>query len=37
VFGPEGDIIVQFFGKRKPGIAENENWRLMVNELAVIL
>ncbi|SEA44174.1 hemin-degrading factor [Pedobacter hartonius] len=37
VFDAEGTIIVQFFGKRKPGIPENENWRLMVNELAVIL
>ena len=37
VFDSEGSIIVQFFGKRKPGIPENENWRLTVNELAVIL
>jgi putative hemin transport protein len=37
VFDKEGTIIVQFFGKRKPGIPENENWRLMANELAVIL
>jgi len=37
VFDKEGNIIVQFFGKRKPGIPENENWRLMVNEIAVIL
>jgi len=37
VFDSEGTIIVQFFGKRKPGIPENENWRLMVNELAVIV
>ncbi|HEY0175379.1 MAG TPA: ChuX/HutX family heme-like substrate-binding protein, partial [Pedobacter sp.] len=36
VFDKEGTIIVQFFGKRKPGIPENENWRLMVNEMAVI-
>jgi putative hemin transport protein len=36
VFDAEGVIIVQFFGKRKPGIPENENWRLMVNETAVI-
>jgi len=36
VFDAKGDIIVQFFGKRKPGIPENEHWRLMVNETAVI-
>jgi len=37
VFDTEGTIIVQFFGKRKPGIPENENWRLMVNELAEMI
>ncbi|QNK61247.1 hemin-degrading factor [Pedobacter sp. PAMC26386] len=36
VFDENGEIIVQFFGKRKPGIPENEHWRLMVNEIAVI-
>ncbi|KIO74768.1 heme ABC transporter [Pedobacter lusitanus] len=36
VFDQSGEIIVQFFGKRKPGIPENEHWRLMVNEIAVI-
>jgi len=36
VFDKHGDIIVQFFGKRKPGIPENEHWRLMVNEIAII-
>jgi putative hemin transport protein len=36
VFDQYGEIIVQFFGKRKPGIPENEHWRLMVNETAVI-
>ncbi|MBB6272006.1 putative hemin transport protein [Pedobacter cryoconitis] len=36
VFDKYGDIIVQFFGKRKPGIPENEHWRLMVNEIAII-
>lgn len=35
VFDAEGNIIVQFFGKRKPGIPEDENWRRIVNELAV--
>jgi len=37
VFDADGVIIVQFFGKRKPGIPENETWRLMVNETAVIV
>lgn len=36
VFDQAGSVIVQFFGKRKPGIPENEHWRLMVNETAVI-
>jgi putative hemin transport protein len=36
VFDKDGNIIVQFFGKRKPGIPENENWRMIANELAVI-
>ena len=30
VFDNSGNIIVQFFGKRKPGIPENENWRSLV-------
>lgn len=33
VFDKEGNIIVQFFGKRKPGIPELEEWRTLVNEL----
>jgi len=37
VFDKDGNIIVQFFGKRKPGIPENENWRMIANELAVIV
>ncbi|MBB2151763.1 hemin-degrading factor [Pedobacter gandavensis] len=36
VFDDKGEIIVQFFGKRKPGIPEDENWRFIANELAVI-
>lgn len=36
VFDKDGNIIVQFFGKRKPGVPEDENWRLLANELAVI-
>ncbi|WP_133577093.1 hemin-degrading factor [Pedobacter metabolipauper] len=37
VFDAEGNIIVQFFGKRKPGIPENEDWRMIANELAVLV
>ncbi len=33
VFNAEGEIIVQFFGKRKPGIPELEEWRTLVAEL----
>lgn len=33
VFNKEGEIIVQFFGKRKPGIPELEQWRKLVGEL----
>jgi putative hemin transport protein len=33
VFDKNGEIIVQFFGKRKPGIPELEEWRTLVNDL----
>ncbi len=33
VFDKNGEIIVQFFGKRKPGIPELETWRELVKEL----
>lgn len=33
VFNNQGDIIVQFFGKRKPGLPELEAWRTLVSEL----
>ncbi len=33
VFNADGEIIVQFFGKRKPGIPELEEWRSLVAEL----
>ncbi|HLV23235.1 MAG TPA: ChuX/HutX family heme-like substrate-binding protein [Moheibacter sp.] len=33
VFNKAGEIIVQFFGKRKPGIPELEEWRTLVAEL----
>lgn len=36
VFDDKAEIIVQFFGKRKPGIPEDENWRYIANELAVV-
>lgn len=32
-FNEMGDIIVQFFGKRKPGIPELEEWRTLVAKL----
>lgn len=31
VFDQDGNIIVQFFGKRKPGIPESEDWRAVLN------
>lgn len=37
VFDAEGAIIIQLFGKRKPGIPENEQWTMLANELAVIV
>ncbi|MHC5201072.1 hemin-degrading factor [Myroides sp. LJL119] len=33
VFDDKGDIIVQFFGKRKPGVPELESWREIVASL----
>ncbi len=33
VFDKEGNLIVQFFGKRKPGIPELESWRDIVQEI----
>ncbi|MCW3161752.1 hemin-degrading factor [Chryseobacterium oryctis] len=33
VFNKEGDFIVQFFGKRKPGIPELQEWKDLVVEL----
>lgn len=33
VFNDKGEIIVQFFGKRKPGIPELEAWRSLVADL----
>lgn len=33
VFNKDGDFIIQFFGKRKPGIPELQEWRDLVKEL----
>lgn len=33
VFNKAGEIIVQFFGKRKPGIPELQTWKDLVSEL----
>ena len=30
---PAGKVIVQFFGARKPGIPENEQWRALAEGL----
>lgn len=32
VFDKDGNTIVQFFGKRKPGIPENEGWRTLLTD-----
>jgi len=32
VFDKEGNTIVQFFGKRKPGIPESEGWRTLLRK-----
>lgn len=37
VFDKEGNIIVQFFGKRKPRIPEREDWRQVVADYAVAI
>lgn len=34
VFDAKGELIVQFFGKRKPGIPELEDWRSLVQDLS---
>ncbi|WP_257668690.1 hemin-degrading factor [Parapedobacter tibetensis] len=34
-FDAEGNVIVQFFGKRKPRIPEREDWRQVVTDYAV--
>lgn len=34
VFDQQGNIIVQFFGKRKPGVPEREDWQAVLEEFA---
>ncbi len=34
VFNEQGELIVQFFGKRKPGIPELESWRELVQSVS---
>ncbi|MBL0913876.1 MAG: hemin-degrading factor [Bacteroidia bacterium] len=34
VFDAKGEMIVQFFGKRKPGIPELEEWRQIIKDVA---
>lgn len=36
LFDNTGKIIAQFFGKRKPGIAESFDWRAVVNEFSLV-
>jgi putative hemin transport protein len=33
VFNDTGELLVQFFGKRKPGLPEREGWRALLAEL----
>lgn len=36
VFDSKGEMIVQFFGARKPGIPEREDWRALLGELQTL-
>lgn len=36
IFDDKGEMIVQFFGERKPGIPELETWRALVKDLAIV-
>jgi len=36
IFDEKGEMIVQFFGARKPGVPELETWRVLVNDLSKI-
>lgn len=35
-FDAEGELIVQLFGARKPGVAEREDWRALAEEAAAL-
>lgn len=35
IFDARGEMIVQFFGERKPGIPELETWRTLVKDLSI--
>jgi len=37
VYDKNGNTIVQFFGKRKPGIPESEAWRAILNDITTII
>jgi len=37
IFNKQGEMMVQFFGKRKPGIPELEEWREIVQEVENLL
>jgi len=34
IYDEQGEMIIQFFGKRKPGIPELEEWRTLVQDIA---
>ncbi len=36
IFDEKGEMIVQFFGARKPGVPELETWRSLVNDLEAL-
>ena len=36
-YGAEGEMIIQFFGKRHEGSGEREDWRQLVENLPRIL
>lgn len=36
IFDAENNVIALFFGKRKPGIPESEEWRALVEEIASV-
>lgn len=36
VYGEQGRIIVNFFGKRKPGIPESDAWREVLKDFEIV-